>query len=284
MKFLIGSLVLSSLLFGGECTQVEHSKSEKIFADSRNEHNLEKKIELISKAKKICDIAQIEIEMERLRLNHLIEKNQFDKLEIRLHNLISLVDEKDNLGYAFRFNTKRQITKMFKIFYEKQKRMMGKKSIFGVKVKNIDSKLALFKKMFRGEDLKSLGSIGGLYKSDLNFNKDKSKIRNVAEAEALKKKIREVISSTPKALFSITGYASSEGTARYNKALSERRARSVASFVDINQKNVKVFSKGESFLICNDGLIPEYDENSEYRCINGEDREASRRVIVRRIR
>ena len=279
MRVLVSGLMLSSFLFGN-CIQ-----AEKEFSNSRDETNVKQKVALIIKAKKICpNLAQIEIEMERLKINHLLKKNQLEGLEIRLNKLMADTDSKDGLPYEFRFNTKWQINRMFKTLYTKQKSMVGKKSIFGVTVNKLDEKLADFDKKLKGNDLKSLGDIGGMYKADLNFSKNKSTIRNRQEAQELKEKIKEVISSNPNALFSITGYASSEGSSSYNKILSEKRAKSVVSFVGVNHKNIKTFSKGEAFLICNDGLIPEHDENNDYRCINGENKEASRRVTIRRIR
>lgn len=274
----MSGLLLSSVLFGN-CTQ-----AEKIFADSRDESNLKQKIALIIKAKKNCpQLPQIAIEMERLKINHLIEKNQFEGLELRLNNLIGLVDSEDDLPYDFRFNSKRQINKMFKMFYEKQKSISSKKSIFGVSIKNLDRKLAVFHKKLKGNNLKSLEDIGGMYKSNLKFLKN-SYVINFGEAKALKLKIKEIIVSNPEALFSVTGYASSEGSSTYNKRLAEKRAKSFVTFVGKNSKNIKTFSKGEAFLVCNDGLIAEADENNEYRCINGENKEASRRVTIRRVR
>jgi len=278
-KILVSGLMLSSLLFGN-CT-----KAEKIFSDSRDETDVKQKIALIIKAKKMCpSLAQIEIEMERLKINLLLGDNQFKGLEIRLNNLMGDTDSKDGLPYEFRFNTKRQINRMFKTLYSKQKSMAGKKSIFGVTVNKLDEKLADFDKKLKVNDLKSLGDVGGMYHSDLKFMKNSYAIDDLAEAKALKAKIKEIIDLHSDAIFSVTGYASSEGSSKYNKKLAEKRAKGFVAFVGKNHKNIKTFSKGEAFLICNDGLIPEHDENNDYRCINGENKEASRRVTVRRVR
>ena len=116
MRVLVSGLMLSSFLFGN-CIQ-----AEKEFSNSRDETNVKQKVALIIKAKKICpNLAQIEIEMERLRIDHLLKEKQFEGLEIRLNKLMADTDSKDSLPYEFRFNTKRQIEKMFKALYSKER-------------------------------------------------------------------------------------------------------------------------------------------------------------------
>ena len=280
-RVLTGGLLLSGFLFAN-CT-----KAEQIFADSRDESNLNQKIDLIKKAKTICpNLAQISIEMERLEINYLIKKEQLQGLEIRLSTLNNKTDTTDSLPYEFRFNTKRQIQEMFKSLYTKQKNMRGKKSFnsSGANISKLDEKLASLGKKLNTSDMKSLEDVGGLYHSNLKFLKNSSTINNLQEAKVLKAKMREIMSNHSDTLFSVTGYASSEGKASYNENLSAKRAKSFVVFVGQNAKHIKSFSKGEGFLVCKDGLIAEMDENYETRCINGEDRDASRRVEIRRVR
>lgn len=72
-RVLISGLLLSTFVFA-DCSQ-----AERIFADSRDESNLKQKIALIKKAKMMCPtLAQIEIEMKRLKINYELEKNHFD--------------------------------------------------------------------------------------------------------------------------------------------------------------------------------------------------------------
>jgi outer membrane protein OmpA-like peptidoglycan-associated protein len=276
------TLILSSL-DSAECSQVAIDKSNKIFADSRDEATSEQRIALIKQAKKICDTPQISIEMERLKIEHLLSKNILEDLEDRLHTLQSRINNEDNLPYDFRFNTKRQIMGFFKGLYTKQKGMLGKKSAFGGNIKNLDSKLANLDKRLTN-DLKSLEDVGGLYHSQLKFLKNSSTINDKQEAKGLKAKIVEIVASYPNALFSVTGHASSEGSLAYNSKLSQQRAKSFVAFVGKHKKNIKPFYKGERLLVCNDELLPEKDENGERRCVNGEDKKASRRVEVRRVR
>jgi len=279
-RVLIGGLLFSRVLFG-DCTE-----AEKIFSDSRDETNIKQKIALIKKAKKICGLPQIEIEMERLKIDYLINKNHLKGLELRLNKLKSKIDSKDGLPYEFRFNSKRQTMKLFKRLYTKQQEMGTKKSFttHGATIKNLDDKLKKLGEVFDKNDVKSLDNIGGMYKSNLKFLKDSSTINDLEEAKELKSKMKEIIALHPEALFSVTGYASSEGSSDYNKKLSQKRAKSFVVFVGSNRKNIKSFYKGENFLVCYDELIPEHDENGENRCINGENKEASRRVTVRRVR
>lgn len=278
-KVIIAGLLLSELVFAN-CT-----KAENFFAKSRDESNVNKKVALIKKAQKICKLPQIDIEMERLKINHLLKLEQLEGLEIELNKLKSATDTKDGLPYEFRFNTKRQIQEMFKRLYMKQKNMRGKKSFNpnGANIKNLDYKLEILGKKLDKSDMKSLDDIGGLYQSNLKFLKNKSAITNFSEAKELKAKMREIIADNPNALFSVTGYASSEGDYSYNEKLSKKRAETFVNYSG-HINSIKAFHKGEAFLICFDELIPEEDENNEYRCINGEDRDASRRVEIRRVR
>jgi len=276
---IITVTALFSLLLSANCTQ-----AERIFADSRDESSIYKRVALIKEAKKMCELPQIAIEMERLKIEHLLKVNQLERVEMMLHKLMSDIDTKDNLSYNFRFNSKRAVMKLFKTFYTKQKNRASKKSFGGSRIKNLDKKLLKLNQKFKSNSLKSLEDVGGLYHSNLKFLKSSYKISNLQEAKGLKRKMSEIIHAHPTALFTITGHASSEGSKTFNTKLSKARANSFVSFIGKYSKNIKTFHKGESFLLCYDGLLPEKNEHGESRCINGEDKKASRRVEVRRVR
>lgn len=283
-KFILSGLVLNSFLFA-DCNQVEQLKSAKIFADSRDEKNIDKRLDLILKAQEICALPEVEIEIEKLLIEAKIDSNLFDGLEDRLSKLSQDNDRLDSHLYVLKFNNKREIHGLFTRLYTKQKALSHKKGfrLSGSAIKNVDTKLARVTRKLDTGDKKSLTEIGGLYKSDLRFDVNKSVIRNKSEANALKKVIQEIVLENPSAVFTVTGYASSEGKKRDNYILSVNRAKSFADFMGMG-KQIKTFAKGESVLVCTNGLLPEADENGEFRCTSAEDRDASRRVQIRRVK
>ena len=283
-KIIISGLLLSSFIMAN-CNQAEQSKSAKIFADSRDEKNIDRRLDLILKAQGICALSEVNIEIEKLLLEDKIASNLFDGVEDRLSKLSQDNDRLDSTLYILKYNNQREIAELFKTFYSKQIGLQHKKGFLlgGDVVKNVDTKLARFTRKLDSSDKKSLTEIGGLYKSDLRFDVNKSVIRNKSEANELNKVLKEILLESPSAIFTVTGYASSEGKAHDNYILSQNRAKSFADFVSMGN-HVKRFAKGEKVLVCTNELLPEADENGEFRCTSEEDRSASRRVQIRRVK
>jgi len=50
------------------------------------------------------------------------------------------------------------------------------------------------------------------------------------------------------------------------------------------KQNIKTYANGESELVCEGEFLPEEDSSGNYACITKEDRDASRRVTIRRER
>ena len=283
-KIVLITGVLSTLLLADVCSEAEKIQSAKIFADSRDE-KIDRRIDLLEKAKKICSLPRIEIEIEKLLLSDMISAELLQGIEDRLTIISNRNDKLESKLYALKINNAREIDKLFKKLYMKQYDLKHTKGFMlnPNEIKNLDKKLADFNQKLDTNDKKSLLKVGGLYKSDLRFNKNKFAIRNKSEANELVAVMKEIVQDNPKAFFTVTGYASSGGTKEHNKILSDNRATSFADFSKLGE-HIKIFSKGETSLVCKDGLLPEPDENGEYRCTTSEDKDASRRVQIRRVK
>jgi outer membrane protein OmpA-like peptidoglycan-associated protein len=261
-KILIGGLVLSGLLFGNSCTPSEKKRAEEILNQSFNESNFAKKVTLITNAKKICEkIANVELQY--LKIKKSFEKSNLENMQKRLQNLNNLNDNLDSIHYKYKNRMKYQINSLFTKYY----------STIGMETESepIDN-----------EVYKSLVRRRGIYQSHITFYKASARIKNRREAKKIKEAIRAILRQNPKARFSITGHSSSGGNHRYNKRLSQRRADSLERFIG-KQSSIKTFSKGESQLICRDRRLPYRDNQGEYHCRGGENKNKSRRVIIKRI-
>jgi len=136
--------------------------------------------------------------------------------------------------------------------------------------------------------LKALDFSGGIYALDLKFTKDSAVVRESRELQEAIDEIASVVSQQSDVLFSLEGYASSDGSYEHNKKLSIRRAKAlkakiVAQYPHI-ASHIKVFGNGESGLVCEGNYMPEKNSNGEYECITKEDIDASRRVTIGRVR
>lgn len=82
----------------------------------------------------------------------------------------------------------------------------------------------------------------------VNFDFDKSKIREVDEAEL--RKAVDFVKKYPGAKIKLEGYTDSIGTEAYNKALSERRANAVRNYLvkegGVGKKEIKAVGYGKS--------------------------------------
>jgi len=281
MKKIIPILIaISIVLYPDSCSISQEKEALKIFKESRFEKNLDKKVDLLFKAQKECSLIQIEIEIEKILVSEHIDEltnDNFGDIERKLNNLSNKNDRLDNKFHIFKFNSKIEINQLFKELYQKQKER-GIIRNLNIKLKNLDGNFSYNK----CNDKKSLEDIGGMYKSDLRFNKNQYTIRNTQEANELVRVIEDIISNQPNAIFTVSGFASSEGNQDSNYILSKNRADSFIKLIK-SKNNIKKFAKGESILVCKDGLLAEKDMYDEYRCPSGEDKDASRRVVIRRV-
>lgn len=282
MKKVISILIgVSAFIYANSCSDNEIQNANNIFKESRFEQNLDKKVDLLFKAKKVCSLPQIEIEIKKILISENISKltnETFGDIETDLNNLSNKNDRLNNKLHIYKFNSKKEINKLFIDLYKKQK----EKGI----IRNLNNKLANFENLHKemeSNTMKSLEDVGGMYKSDLRFQVNSYVIINIQEADKLVRAIENIIFNQSDAIFTVTGYASSDGDADKNYILSQNRADSFIQLV--KSKNIiKKFAKGESMLVCNDDLLAEEDAHGEYRCTFGEDRDASRRVVIRRVK
>ena len=258
-KVLIGGLVLSGLLFGNSCTLNEEKKAEAIFNKSLYESDFNKKIGLIITAKNICGIELVDVELQYLKIEKAFRKSDFKNMKIKLQNLSSANDALDSQHYSYKTKMRKKIDALF--------------AKIGMATESEPLDNEVYKSLIRRK---------GTYQSDITFYYNSFKIKDKNEAKKIKQAIRYILKKNPKARFSITGHSSSGGNHVYNKKLSQKRANSLEKFIG-KQRYIKSFSKGESQLVCKDGLYPNRDSKNEYNCSGGENKVLSRRVIIKRI-
>lgn len=284
MFYILILALLNSFLFSSEfCSLKEEQKAKKVFLKSRKEINTLNKLRLIIKAKQICTFEELEIDLELLKIEYDLKNSNFSNLEERLQEVNIKNDQLLDSFKNYKYNTKLKIDKLFLTLYNNLTKTKYK-SIIVTDIKKIDKKLARFKEIYKNRNsMKSLLKIGGVYKSNLYFAQDSFTIKNINEALKLKAFLEDIIKTNPNSKFTITGFASSEGNFNYNLKLSEKRAKSFFDFANLGEKNLKIFAKGEAVLSCSSGLFPEVDNNGEYFCILGEDREKSRKIEIKRV-
>lgn len=250
MKQLILPLILSPLLFA-QCTLMQEREAKRIWTESiHHENNPNKKLNLLIESSDVCNLEVVSIDLQILMAqadegtSKALSKQQLINLNEKNSQLVDVSQEHID-------NNAKKINTLLGISYE--------------------------------NTLKSLESIGGSYQSDLKFDQGSYVLKENHNLNDVLTKIDEILSSNPEALFVFEGGASSEGNAIYNKRLAKNRANELKKRIPANYKsNIKVFSNGEQQLVCQGGFLPEKNSHGEYSCITKEDREASRRVSIRR--
>jgi len=136
--------------------------------------------------------------------------------------------------------------------------------------------------------LKAVEEVGGVYRADIRFDYNSAVLKKSRIVTNIIDKIMSEIEQHPNAIFGLEGGASSEGSADYNKKLSKRRAEALKSAITNSNPNlsshINTYANGETTLVCEGGFAPEVDSSGNARCITKEDKEASRRVTIRRER
>ena len=253
MKKILLPLLFSSVLFA-DCTAQQEQKANRLWKKSiHQESNLNKKLDTLNKALKICPLEHIEIDKQIiLAQGGLLTKE--DMKYLNTHN-----SQCDTFSQIHRDNNAKKLNKLLDIQFD--------------------------------NSLRAVEKIGGEYRSDITFRVKSSDLyikNSSSRIQEIIDKIKEEVQKDKNALFELEGGASSEGTPQANRLLSKKRAealkRAILKQYPQYAKNIKTHANGESELVCEGDFLPEEDSSGNYTCITKEDRDASRRVTIRRER
>ena len=283
MKKLLIPLFLSSWLLA-DCSIDQEDRAFEIWQKSVHKHKSQK-LKLLNQALRICDDLEVAY-VDRLLIK--AKKNPNEEI------LSEIKNRANHLSLAPRFSTHKenlikQNNQLFlNLFRDKRVKLKSQKNFIA------NGKLSFLEQQIKNLEtnpvsgVKAVTTIGGTYKADLLFDKNKFKIKNHTLSQEIIDVLHQEIEQDSSALFGLEGGASSEGATAHNKELSKNRGNALATAIlkkyPSYKANIKVFAMGESQLVCEKGLLPEYNSQGEYSCITKEDREKSRRVSVRRLR
>jgi len=280
MKKTILTLLCSTLVYAN-CTPEEVQEALSTWRQAIHQ-DATQKYQTLTRAQSQCPTLEV-IEIDKL----ILEAKQHPTLELlkkvkNLNNNMRVPEEER----PHKWNNARQIDQLWLAYYESRSQ---EKSLSSDEKASLKIKLThLNNRAFRKYGMKAMTRIGGTYRADLLFDKDKHAIKNQALAKEINDVIVTEIQRNDNALFGLVGGASSGGTTMYNKKLSMQRATALQKVIlqahPGYNKNIKIFGKGESQLVCEGGFLPEKNTQGEYQCITKENKEKSRRVTIRRIR
>lgn len=272
-------LVLLTITTYAVCTASQEQEAMRLWKSSIHQEDTQK-LQTLHKAERICPLIPIiKVDIKIIEAENDLNKNALREVKNLNNTLIVSLDQR-----VHKWNNNRKIDALWIRFYEAQK---SKKSLM---IKDIDNSIKLLKNRaaLPSDNTKAIRDIGGYYKADLLFDKNRATIKNKALVQEIISVMQSEIKSNPDALFALAGGASSEGNANYNLKLSKKRAvalqKSILKAYPNYQENVTVFAKGESQLVCEGGLLPESNSANEYGCETKENKKASRRVTIRRVR
>jgi outer membrane protein OmpA-like peptidoglycan-associated protein len=262
IKFLIGILVISQIaIASNNCSEEESKEANRLWRESIHIKDYNKKIAKLKEASKHCKLMRIVVD-GKLAYYQTLSKKDLNNTQV-----------KKELFKLRRINSNLKIDRNHKI----------NNNII------INNLLGLKNEQLTGT-MKALEDVGGLYSADIRFYKNSYRISNkeATEIKRLSQKIVQEVDKDPNALFAFIGGASSEGNADYNNWLSRKRADSLKRYIEQKYPNLRdnivIYAKGESELVCVGGFLPVVNNNGEAKCITEEDKEASRRVTIRRER
>ena len=283
MKKLLIPIFLSSWLLA-DCSIKQEDKAFEIWQKSIHKQESQK-LKLLNQALSICEDLEVAY-VDRLLIKAKKNPNQEILSEIKNRtNHLALSPEfsthKENLN--------RENNQLFlNLFRKKEKEIKSQKGFISngnlnfleEQIKSLESSPVA--------GVKAVTKVGGTYKADLLFDKNKFNIKNHSLSQEIIDVVHQEVEKNSSALFGLEGGASSEGATAHNKKLSKNRGNALAKAIlkkyPSYKTNIKVFAMGESQLVCEKGLLPERNTQGEYECITQEDREKSRRVTVRRLR
>ena len=253
MKRTLLPLLFSSVLFA-DCTVQQEQEANRLWKQSiHQESNLNQKLSTLNRAFDICPLNRIDIDRQII----LAQGGQLSKEQIKeLNNRNS---QQDSIPQQHKDNNARKINALLGIRYD--------------------------------NTLRAVEKIGGVYRTDITFEKNRSNIYAKNSSSTIQEiidKIDQEVTKDKNALFVLEGGASSEGNPIYNRKLSQRRADALKEAI-LKQypnyaPNIETRANGESELVCEGDFLPEEDISGNFTCITKEDREASRRVTIRRER
>jgi len=252
MEKLLIPILLGNLLWG-DCTPQQEQKAINIWKKSIHyENNPKRKINLLLKANSTCPLEVVSVDLNIISAQ-LDEGTENALSQEALKRLNTQNSSLSNIAQKHIDNNAKKINKLL-----------------GMKFDNT---------------LKSLETIGGNYKADLNFAQGSYILQENYLLNDVLNKIDEIISRHKNALFVFEGGASSEGNATENDKLAMNRAEALKKRVPLKyKKHIELFSNGERQLVCEGDFLPEKNLQGEYQCITKEDRVKSRRVSIRRER
>ncbi len=253
MKRTLLPLLFSSVLFA-DCSVQNEQRAVNFWKESiHQENNLNKKLATLNRAFALCPLKRIDIDKQIiLAQGGLLSKEEIKKLNERNSQI-------DSIPQQHKDNNAKKINELLGIRFD--------------------------------NTLRAVEEIGGVYRTDITFDVNHSDIyaRNSSSTiQEIIDKIDQEVRKDKNALFVLEGGASSEGSPQANKKLSQRRADALKVAI-LKQypnyaPNIETRANGESELVCEGDFLPEEDSSGNFTCITKEDRDASRRVTIRRER
>jgi len=255
MKNIILPLTITTTLFATICNQTQIKEANMYWQQSIfQEGNIKQKLKTLNSAYEKCPLQKIAIDRQIAYISTLSPKERNSK-EVR-----------EDLATLERLNEQLKVSSAHILNNQKK----------------ID---ILLNKKSKGNSLKAVEEAGGVYRADIRFDYNSAKLKKTPLLSKVIEKISSEIDKHPNALFELEGGASSEGSATYNKKLSKKRAESLKRAIGAKYANhISISANGENDIVCEGGFLAEVDTNGEAKCITKEDKEASRRVTIRRTR
>ena len=251
MKKALLPLLFSSVLFA-DCTVQEEERANKLWKQSiHQESNLNQKLSTLNKAFTICPLERIDIDKQIvLAQGGLLTPKKIGELNERNSQM-------DNIPQLHKDNNAKKLNELLGIRFD--------------------------------NTLRAVEEIGGEYRTDITFEVNRSDVYTKNSSSKIKEiidKITEEVEKDKNAIFGLEGGASSEGTPKANKLLSKKRSEALETAIlkkyPEYAQNIQTHANGESELVCEGEFLPEEDSSGNYTCITKEDKDASRRVTIRR--
>jgi len=256
MKNIILPLTITTTLFATTCNQTQIKEANIYWQQSIfQESNIKQKLKTLNSAYKKCPLPKIVIDRQIAYISTLSPKERNSK-EVR-----------EDLATLERLNEQL-------------------KNVSHTHIKNNQKKIDILLNKAKGNSLKAIEEAEGVYRADIRFDYNSTKLKKTPLLSKVIEKISSEIDKHPTALFELEGGASSEGSATYNKKLSKKRAESLKRAIGAKYANhISISANGENGIVCEGGFLAEVDATTgEAKCITKEDKEASRRVTIRRTR
>ena len=283
LKKLLAFSLFSSIIYA-QCSKKEYNKAISVWRKSIHKSQ-QQKIKLLNEALKICNDLEIaKLDLDIIEASKSLNRQKLIEIKNRNNNLSVTIEQQPH-----KWNNNKIIFSLWKKYYTEQlKEAQSTKGFNNQNIERLKKNIKYIDSLnIKNEGIKSLYNIGGLYKADIKFKKNSYKIENHTLSNQIADSMVKILQQNKNVYFGLEGGASSEGNHNYNQELSKKRAqelkKEIVSRYPELENHIKIFATGESTLVCEQGLLPEKDENGEYRCITKEDKKKSRRVTIRRI-